>query len=240
MNSLRNRFNIHLVLFVSVLVILAGVLAALRPALAQTGIASTCSSGTAVANPANDPGLVPVPCVFDEYKKWVSLVYDPIRRTYEDMPALKYKVELNESERTHLKEIASRGETSARKVKRALVLLKADEGLIDRDIASGLLISASTVGRVRTQYVQEGLDSALIERPRPGQRRKLDGRQEAHLVAIACSDAPEGHTHWTLQLLADKVVQMGFAESISLETVRQTLKKTNSSRGRRRNGASRR
>ena len=155
------------------------------------------------------------------------------------MPALKYKVELNESERTHLKEIASRGETSARKVKRALVLLKADEGLIDRDIASGLLISASTVGRVRTQYVQEGLDSALIERPRPGQRRKLDGRQEAHLVAIACSDAPEGHTHWTLQLLADKVVQMGFAESISLETVRQTLKKTNSSRGRRRNGASR-
>ena len=109
------------------------------------------------------------------------------------MPALKYKVELNESERTHLKEIASRGETSARKVKRALVLLKADEGLIDRDIASGLLISASTVGRVRTQYVQEGLDSALIERPRPGQRRKLDGRQEAHLVAIACSDAPEGH-----------------------------------------------
>ena len=141
------------------------------------------------------------------------------------MPALKYKVELNESERTHLKQMASRGETSARKVKRALVLLKADEGLIDRDIASGLLISASTVGRVRTRYVQEGLDSALIERPRPGQRRKLDGRQEAHLVAIACSDAPEGHTHWTLQLLAGKVVAMGFAESISFETVRQVLKK---------------
>ena len=152
----------------------------------------------------------------------------------------KYKVELNESYRTHLKQMASRGETSARKVNRALVLLKAHDGLIVRDIASGLLISASTVGRVRTQYVQEGLDSALIERPRPGQRRKLDGRQEAHLVAIACSDAPEGHTHWTLQLLADKVVQMGFAESISLETVRQILKKTDSSRGRRRNGASRR
>ena len=92
-----------------------------------------------------------------------------MRRTYEDMPALKYKVELSESERRHLGQIASRGETSARKVKRALVLLKADEGLIDRDIASGLLISASTVGRVRTRYVQEGLDSALIERPRPGQ-----------------------------------------------------------------------
>ena len=148
-----------------------------------------------------------------------------MRRTYEDMAALKYKVELNESERTHLKQMASRGETSARKVKRALVLLKADEGMTDRDIASGLLISASTVGRVRTRFVKEELDSALNERPRPGQKRKLDGRQEAHLIAIACSDAPEGHADWTIQLLADKVVAMGFAESISLETVRQILKK---------------
>ena len=154
------------------------------------------------------------------------------------MPAIKYKVELNESERTQLKEIASRGETSARKVKRALVLLKADEGLPDHEVASALLISRATVGRVRRRFVNEGLQSALNERPRPGQKRKLDGRQEAHLVAIACSDAPQGHTHWTLQLLADKVVAMGFTESICLETVRQTLKKTNSSRGRRRNGAS--
>ncbi len=154
------------------------------------------------------------------------------------MPALQYKVELNKSERTRLKEIASRGETSARKVKRALVLLKADEGLIDRDIASGLLVSASTVGRVRTRFVEEGLDSALNERTRPGQKRKLDGRQEAHLIAVACSDAPEGHADWTLQLIADKAVAMGFAESISLETVRQILKKTNSNRGRRRSGAS--
>ena len=123
-------------------------------------------------------------------------MYDPIGRTYEDMAALKYKVELNESERTHLKQMASRGETSARKVKRALVLLKADEGMTDRDIASGLLISASTVGRVRTRFVKEELDSALNERPRPGQKRKLDGRQEAHLIAIACSDAPEGHADW--------------------------------------------
>ena len=150
---------------------------------------------------------------------------------------VKYKVALNESERTHLKQIASRGEISARKVKRALVLLKADEGLTDSDIAGGLLISASTVGRVRTRFVKGGLDSALNERPRPGQKRKLDGRQEAHLIAIACSDAPEGHADWTIQLLADKVVAMGFAESISLETVRQILKKTNSSRGRRRSGA---
>ena len=86
--------------------------------------------------------------------------------------------------------------------------------------------------------MKEGLDSALNERTRPGQKRKLDGRQEAHLIAVACSDAPEGHGDWTIQLLADKVVAMGFAESISLETVRQILKKTNSNRGRRRSGAS--
>ena len=104
----------------------------------------------------------------------------------------------------------------------------------------GLLLSASTVGRVRTRFVKEGLDSELNERPRPGQKRKLDGRQEAHLIAIARSAAPEGHADWMIQLLADKVVAMGFAESISLETVRQMLKKTNSSHGRRRSGTSRR
>ena len=191
--------------------------------------------------PEDAGALVLVPDMpFDKDKEQVSLMYDPMRRIYEDMPALKYKVELNETSRTHLKQIASRGEVSARKVKRALVLLKADEGLPDRDIASGLLISASTVGRVRTRFVKEGLDSALNERPRPGQKRKLDGRQEAHLIAVACSDAPEGHADWTLQLLADKVVAMGFAESISLETVRQVLKKTSSSRGRRRSGVSQR
>ena len=94
-------------------------------------------------------------------------------------------------------------------------------------------VNAATVARARKRYVEEGLGG-----PRPGQERKLDGRQEAHLIAFACSAAPEGHTHWTLQLLADKVVELEFAESISLETVRQLLKKTNSSRGRRRSGVS--
>ena len=153
------------------------------------------------------------------------------------MPAIKYKVELSESERSLCKEVARRGKSSARRVKRALVLLKADEGLPDHEVASALLISRATVGRVRRRFVKEGLQSALNERPRPGQKRKLDGRQEAHLIAIACSDAPQGHTHWTLQLLADKVVAMGFSESICLETVRQILKKTNSSRGKGRSGA---
>ena len=110
----------------------------------------------------------------------------------------------------------------------------------DLEIASALKISLSTVGRIRTRFAKEGLESALNERPRPGQKRKLDVRAEAHPVAIACSDPPEGHTHWTLQLLADKVVQMEFAESVSLETIRQSLKKTDSSRGRTRSGAYRR
>ena len=130
------------------------------------------------------------------------------------------------------------GTVSARKLKRALALLNADEGLTDMEIAVALKIGLSTVGRVRTRYVREGLQSALNERARPGQKRKLSGKQEAHLVAITCSDPPEGHTHWTLRLLADKVVELGFAEDISLETVHQNLKKTDFGRGRTPSGAS--
>ena len=156
------------------------------------------------------------------------------------MLGLKYKVELSESERTRLRELVSSGRVSVRKLKRALTLLNADEGSGDLEIASTLKISPSTVGRIRTRFVKESLESALNERPRPGRSRKLDVSAEAHLVAIACSDPPEGHTHWTLQLLADKVVQMEFSESVSLETIRQSLKKTDSSRGRRRSGAYRR
>ena len=153
------------------------------------------------------------------------------------MPALKYKVELTESERSQLKELVKGGKVSARKLKRALALLNADEGLTDLEIAGVLKIGLSTVGRVRTRFVKEGLESALNERARPGQKRKLNGKQEAHLVALACSEPPEGHTHWTLKLLASKVVELGFADGISLETVRQSLKKTNCGRGRRESGA---
>ena len=151
---------------------------------------------------------------------------------------VKYKVKLTESERTCLNEVSHRGKPSVRTVKRALALLKADEGLGDREIADVLLITAATVARARKRYVEKGLEAAINDRPRPGRERKLDGKQEAHLIAFACSAAPEGHTHWTLQLLADKVVELEFAESISLETVRQILKKTNSSPGRRKSGVS--
>jgi transposase len=153
------------------------------------------------------------------------------------MPAKRYRVNLTACEREHLLDISRRGKSSARKVKRSLILCKADEGLTDRQVAEALMVGPSTVSRLRQRFVEGGLERALNDRPRPGQRRKLDGKQEAHLVAVACTSAPEGHTRWTLRLLADQVVKLEFTDSISRETVRQVLKKTNSSHGRRRNGA---
>ena len=152
------------------------------------------------------------------------------------MPAIKYKVELTPSQRSDLIEVSRRGKPLACTVKRALALLKADEGLSDREAAEAVSVSALTVARARRRFVDEGLEAAINDRP--GRERKLSGRQEAHLVAIACSSPPEGHVSWTLRLLADKVVELEFAGSISLETVRRILKKTNSSRGRRKSGAS--
>ena len=160
-------------------------------------------------------------------------------RMFRNMSASKYRVELTESQKRRLSEVAHRGKSPARTVKRALALLKADEGQIDNRIADALSISRRTVVRIRKRFCEEGLESALVERARPGQKRKLDERAEAHLVAIACSDPPEGHAHWTLKLLADKAVELGYVESIARETMRQSLKKTNLSRGRTRRGASR-
>ncbi len=153
------------------------------------------------------------------------------------MPAKQYRVNLTQDERDHLLDITRRGKSSARKVKRSLILCKADEGLTDQQVAEALTVGPSTVSRVRQRFVEGGLERALNDRPRPGQRRKLDGKQEAHLVAVACSSTPEGHSRWTLRLLADQVVKLEFTDSICRETVRQVLKKTNSSRGRRKNGA---
>ena len=153
------------------------------------------------------------------------------------MPAKLYRVNLTEAEREHLLGITRRGQSPGRKVKWSLILCKADEGLTDQQVAKALMVGPATVGRVRQRFVEGGLERALDDLPRPGQRRKLDGRQEAHLVAVACSAAPEGHTRWTLRLLADEAVKLELTDSISRETVRQVLKKTNSSRGGRRSGA---
>ena len=154
------------------------------------------------------------------------------------MPAKLYRVSLTQEEREHLLGITRRGKSSGRKVKRSLIFCKADEGLTDQQVAKALLVGPATVGRVRQRFVDGGLKRALDDLPRPGQRRKLDGRQEAHLMAVACSAPPEGHARWTLRLLADEAVKLELTDSSSRETVRQVLKKTNSSRGGRRSGAS--
>ena len=137
----------------------------------------------------------------------------------------KYHVTLTDEERGQLQIMLKKGKMSARRLKRAQILLKADEGWKDKEIIEALNTSRSTVERTRKRFVEGGLDRALNEDPRPGQRTKLDGRGEAHLIALACSDAPEGHARWTLRLLADKLVELGVVDAISHEAVRQSLKK---------------
>jgi transposase len=107
-----------------------------------------------------------------------------------------------------------------------MILLKANEGSSDPQIISALNVSRPCVERIRKRFVLGGLEKALNEDPRPGQRRKLDGRAEATLVATACSQVPEGHEHWTLRLLAGKMVELAVVDTISYETIRRTLKKT--------------
>jgi transposase len=147
------------------------------------------------------------------------------------MPAKIYKVDLTETERAELESLTRKGKVKARKMKRAQILLKAAEGWRDEDIIAALDTSRSTVERTRRRFVEGGLEKALNEDARPGQARKLDGRAEAQLITLVCSERPDGQTRWSIRLLADTLVQMGVVESISYETVRQVLKKMNSSRG---------
>jgi transposase len=145
--------------------------------------------------------------------------------------AKRYLVTLTAEERVHLLELTKKGKVSARKLTRAHILLQADAGVSDKAIAAALHIGIATVERIRKRFVEEGLDAALSERPRPGGRRKLEGKHEAFLIALACSTPPDERPRWTMQLLADKLVELKQVESISDETVRRTLKKTSSSRG---------
>lgn len=142
-----------------------------------------------------------------------------------------YVVDLTEDERTFLLDFINRGEQSARKLKRAHILLLSDEDKTDGEITEALHTSAPTVQRTRQRFVEGGLDRALNEDPRPGARTKLDEKGEALLETLACSQPPEGRKRWTLQLLADKLVQLKVVDTISYETVRQELKKSGSSRG---------
>ena len=149
----------------------------------------------------------------------------------------KYVVRLTEEERDELRGVVSRGKVAAAKRARALALLKADagpegSGPTDEQVVEAIDVGAITVHRVRKAYVEEGLTAAIERRPRQTQPpRKLDGAQEAVLVATVCSPAPAGQARWTLRLLSDKLVELNIVESISRECVRQTLKKTRSSRG---------
>ena len=146
------------------------------------------------------------------------------------MPKKTYLVDLSVDERESLRQLVRRGTHSSRKVTRARILLLAADGCTDEQIVTALKTAFATVERTRKRFVEEGL-GCLNERPRRGHARKLTGKQEAHLIAVACSTPPTGHACWTLRLLADKVVELQFADSIARETVRQVLKKTNSSRG---------
>jgi transposase len=143
----------------------------------------------------------------------------------------RYRIDLSEQERTSLLALIQKGKAAARKVRRAHLLLLCAEGQTDRQIAVALHTGTATVERLRKRFVEEGLEAALSEKPRPGARRKLDGKQEAFLVALTCSAPPEGRRCWTMQLLADRLVELGLVEAVSDETVRRLLKQTNSSRG---------
>lgn len=149
----------------------------------------------------------------------------------------RYVVTLTETERTLLEALITAGTAPARKLMHARILLKADRGLagpawVDTAIAEAVEVSQPTIARVRRQYVEQGLEAALNRRaPRRDYRRKLDGEQEAHLIAVACGTPPAGQGRWSLRLLADKLVELAVVEAVSYQTVRRVLKKTNSSPG---------
>lgn len=138
----------------------------------------------------------------------------------------KYVVHLSASEREETKALLHRGRMNARTLTRARILLKAAEGWDDARIAATLDTSLATVGRVRQRFASGGLSTVLTDKPQPGRPRVLGAAQAAHLIAVACTPAPEGHDHWTVRLLADKAVELGFVAAISPETVRQLLQKT--------------
>lgn len=145
--------------------------------------------------------------------------------------AKRYRVTLTDEERERLRDLTRKGTASVRMVRRAQTLLLAAEGRIDEDIASALQIGVATVERTRRRCVEEGLEASLRERPRPGARPKLGAKQQAFVVALACTKPPEGRERWTMQLLADRVVELRIVPDITDEAIRLLLKKTGSSRG---------
>jgi hypothetical protein len=149
----------------------------------------------------------------------------------------KYFVRLTDAERYQLKQIVSSGQAPARKIRRAQILLKSDcsEGGPNwtyYQICEAFDVAQMTVTQIRKDYVEGGIE-AVLKRKSPNREyvRRLDGEGEAHLIALACGDPPTGYERWSLRLLANRFVQLGYVDNISYETVRTTLKKTNSSHG---------
>ena len=149
----------------------------------------------------------------------------------------KYIVKLTDTERLQLKELISSGEGSAREIRRAYILLKSDSspggpGWNYQAICEAYEVSSLTVYNVRKNYVESGLKRAILrKKPERVYERRLDGEGEAHLIALACSEPPDGYERWSLRLLQDRLVRLEIVENISHETIRQTLKKTNSNLG---------
>ncbi len=149
----------------------------------------------------------------------------------------KYRVTLTTDERQQLQDLIASGKAAAKKLSHARILLKADvadggPAWPDQRIAEAIEVSTDTIGRVRQRFVEHGLEAALIRKPQaqPSRQRALDGRAEAQLVKLACSAPPDGRGDWTMQLLADHLVELEVVPKVSAETVRRTLKKTSSSR----------
>lgn len=136
-----------------------------------------------------------------------------------------FVVELSDDEKKKLQVLISKGVASARKIRRAYTLLYANDDARDEDVARLLQTSVATVERTRRRFVDGGLELALNELPKAGRARKLDGKQEAFVVALACSDPPVGREKWTMQLLADKVVELKVVDSICDDTIRRTIKR---------------
>jgi transposase len=171
----------------------------------------------------------------DKLNDGILLAKSNMRR--EEMPAKIYKVTLTNDERAELAALVNKGKGIARRLTRARILLLADEnqaegGWKDADIAKALGVHARTVERTREKCVELGLEAALNHTsPRRKRRNVLDGVAEARLAQLACSEAPAGHERWSLQMLADKLIELEVVESVSRETVRTTLKKMNLSLG---------
>ena len=153
------------------------------------------------------------------------------------MPAKKYIVDLTSEEKQILEQLTSKGKAQVYKINHARILLKADINSAqgewtDQAMSQALDISRATIERVRQRFVEQGIEAALNRKVQQKRKpRRLDGKQEAHLIAMVCGSTPAGQGRWTLRLLAERMVELGYVESISHETVRQTLKKTNLSLG---------